>query len=362
MRFQVQKTRQTQTSFWSRFRDNLSSDFAIDLGTANSRVFVNGKGIVINEPTVVAMHNVTNSIVAIGSSAHAMLGRTPQNISIIEPLSRGVISDFETTEALLKHFVGRAKHSTRKTFGLLFSRLILSIPSGVTEVERKAMADVARTAGLRKVILVEEPMAAAIGAELPIREAKASMVVDFGGGVTEISVLSWQGIVHSRLLPIAGDELDEAIVDWVRQEKNLFIGKQTAEELKRKIVQPSDIHEVNLETTVSGRDIATGLPKESIVSQVAIYEAIIPLLRRISEAIRELIEDTPPELVADLVKGGMVICGGGALLPGLSQFLANELKINVRVAENPQLCVILGLSKILNDAELLSEVEVTWNK
>mgnify|MGYP000085468378 CR=1 FL=1 len=331
-----------------------SCDLGIDLGTANTLVLVRGKGIVINEPSVVAIHQKTKKVLAVGAEAKRMVGRTPANIVAVRPLKDGVISDFDVTEAMLKYFIGKV----HQRFGLLpRPRVVIGIPSGVTEVEKMAVHDAARNAGAREAHLIEEPMAAAIGAGLPVTEATGSMIVDIGGGTTEVAVISLGGIVVSRSIRIAGDEMDQEIIQYVRQKYNLLIGDRMAEEVKIAAGSAYPLPE-EIVVTLRGRDLVTGLPKTVEISSVEIREAIASSVNAIVETVKEAIEETPPELVADLMAHGIVLAGGGALLKGLDQRLAQETKMRVYVADDPLTCVARGCGEALEEIEILRKVEV----
>jgi rod shape-determining protein MreB len=332
-------------------------ELAIDLGTANTRIHLKGKGIVLQEPTVIAQQQKTNMIMAVGHQAEQMMGRAPKNITISRPLAHGVISDFDMTQALLAFLFDKLRRAPGQVPLPKFPRVLIGIPAGVTEVERKAVIDAGLAAGARRVFIVEEPIAAAIGAGLPISKATASMILDIGAGTSEIAIVSGGGIVTSRSLPVAGDELDDAIVNWIRESKNVLTGHKTAEELKRQMSLNRDIEG---ELPVRGRDLTTGLPREISINKSELVEALKHPLEQIIDMVREIIEETPPELVADLVPTGLVLSGGGSLLHGLDQYLADVLHIPVRVAENPELAVIKGLALILEDTSLLESLQIPW--
>lgn len=335
------------------FFNNVSHDIGIDLGTAYSLVYVKGKGIVINEPSVVAINKKTKQILAIGEEAKKMVGRTPGHIVAIRPLVDGVISDFEVTEAMLKHFIDRVH---RVKFSLVpRPRMVIGIPYGVTEVERRAVEEGAISAGARQVFLVEEPLAAAIGARLPIQEPSGSLIVDIGGGTTEVAVISLGGIVISRSLRVAGDELNEDIINFAREQYNLLLGERTAEEIKLKIGSAHSLDK-ELETTMRGRDLVSGLPKEILVSSEQIRQALNKSLNQIVEAVKTTVEETPPELLADIMDRGIVLAGGGALLRGLDKLLAEVTQIKVHIADDPLTCVVRGTGLVLEDLDSLREV------
>lgn len=340
----------------NKFFGLFSKDIGIDLGTANTLVYVRGRGILINEPSVVAVNQKTGQIVAVGSEAKKMVGRTPGYISAVRPLKEGVISDFEVTEEMIRYFVQRVHKETSSFFPR--PRVVIGIPSEVTEVERKAVEDATKNAGAREVYLVEEPMAAAIGVRLPVQEAIGSMVVDIGGGTTDIAVISLGGIVVSRNLRIAGDRLNEDIIRFARDEYKLLLGERTAEEIKIAIGSASELN-ASLETVMRGRDLATGLPKEIVVDDSEIRRAMRHSVNTIVSAIKEAVEATPPELVADIMTRGVVLVGGGALLRGLDKKIQDESKINVNVADDPLTAVARGTGIILENIDGLREVLVS---
>jgi rod shape-determining protein MreB len=338
----------------SAFLGMFSHDIGIDLGTANTLVLVRGKGIVINEPSVVAVNKKTKRVLAIGAEAKRMVGRTPANIVAVRPLKDGVISDFDVTEQMLKYFIGKV-HSQ---LGLIpRPRVVVGIPSGVTEVEKMAVHDAARNAGAREAHLIEEPMAAAIGAGLPVTDATGSMIVDIGGGTTEVAVVSLGGIVVSRSIRVAGDEMDQEIILYARQKHNLLIGERMAEEVKIAAGSAHPLPEEKM-VTLRGRDLVTGLPKSIEVSSVEIREAISSSVAQIVDAVRTTIEETPPELVSDLMAQGIALAGGGALLAGLDERLSHETKMRVYRAEDPLTCVVRGTGEALEEIEILKKVEV----
>ena len=333
-------------------RGLFSSDMAIDLGTANTLVMVRGRGIVIDEPSVVAIDRVSKRILAIGDEAKRMVGRTPANIVAVRPLRDGVISDFEVTEKMLSYFI-RAVHD--RTF-LAQPRVVVGVPSGVTEVEKRAVHDAALNAGARACYLIEEPMAAAIGAGLPVMEAAGCMIVDIGGGTTEVAVVSLGGMVVSTSVRVAGDEMDQDIISYARQVHNLLIGERTAEDIKKSAgsAAPLDPEEM---VVLRGRDLATGLPKAVEVSTVEIRDALAGSISAIVEAVRSSIEITPPELVSDLMAHGIALAGGGAALRGLDRRLSQETRFPVYVAEDPLLCVVRGAGEVLEEQEMLAKVQ-----
>ena len=336
-----------------------SKDIGIDLGTANTLVYVKGRGIVINEPSVVAVNKKTGQIIAIGTEAQKMVGKTPGFIVASRPLVSGVVSDFEITEQMLKYFIDRVH---KESFTLVpRPRVVIGIPSGVTEVERRAVEDAAFNAGAREVYLIEEPMAAAIGARLPIYDPKANLVVDIGGGTAEVAVISLGGVVASRSLRVAGDKLNEDIVQYIKDELRLLIGERMAEEIKISVgsVWPQD---EDLEMDISGRDAVTGLPKEMRISSDEIRKALMRSTRMIVNAIKDTIEDTPPELISDLTKKAVYLAGGGSLLRGLDVLLSHEIKLPVKIIDDPLTAVVRGCGIVLEDVDKLSDILIRDNK
>ena len=337
-----------------------SHDIGIDLGTVNTLVLVKGKGILIREPSVVTVHKKSRQVLAIGSEAKRMLGRTPAAIEAVRPLREGVISDFDTTEAMLRYFIQKVHKNPKTGFYLPKiprPRVVVGIPSGVTEVERRAVQDACLSAGAREAYLIEEPMAAAIGAKLIVDEPEGVMIVDIGGGTTEIAVISLGGSVISRSLRVAGDEMDQDIVSYMRTRYGLLIGERTAEEVKMDIGSAWQIE--HKEAVVRGRDLGTGLPKSLKISSDEIREALTPTVTQILSAIQKSLEETPPELLGDIVERGIVLAGGGALLKGLDKRIAEETKIPVWIADDPLTCVVRGCGMVLDDLDLLSRVKVT---
>ena len=332
-----------------------STDLAIDLGTANTLVYVKGSGIVLDEPSVVAVHTdnrLKNRVLAVGSEAKNMLGRTPGNIVAIRPMRDGVIADFEVTEAMLRHFIQKVHN--RRTF--IRPRIIIAVPSGITQVEKRAVRESAESAGAREVFLVEEPMAAAIGADLPITEPTCNMVVDIGGGTTEVAVISLAGIVYSRSIRIAGDKMDAAIIQYIKRKYNLLIGERTAEFIKTTIGNAYPDTQ-DLETIeVKGRDLVSGIPKILSIDSEEIRVSISEQIDALVEIIKMALEQTPPELAADIVDRGIVLAGGGALLKNLDKLLKEETGLPITVTENPLSTVVLGCGKILDNIEILKQV------
>jgi len=332
-----------------------STDLAIDLGTANTLVYVKGSGIVLNEPSVVAVHTdnrLKNRVLAVGSEAKNMLGRTPGNIVAIRPMRDGVIADFEVTEAMLRHFIQKVHN--RRTF--IRPRIIIAVPTGITQVEKRAVRESAESAGAREVFLVEEPMAAAIGADLPITEPTCNMVVDIGGGTTEVAVISLAGIVYSRSIRIAGDKMDAAIIQYIKRKYNLLIGERTAEFIKTTIgnayPDPQDLETIE----VKGRDLVSGIPKILSIDSEEIRVSISEQIDALVEIIKMALEQTPPELAADIVDRGIVLAGGGALLKNLDKLLREETGLPITVTEDPLTTVAIGSGKILENIEILKQV------
>ncbi len=330
-----------------------SKDMGIDLGTSSTLVYVKDQGIVINEPSVVAINNRTEKIIAVGEDAKTMLGKTPQHITVTKPMVDGVISDFEVTEKMIKYFIEKV-HRESMTF-VPRPRVVIAIPLDVTEVERKAVEDAVLRAGASEVWLIEEPMAAAIGAGLPIQEATGSMIVDLGGGTTEIAVISLSGIVSWRSLKLAGDKLDEAIIQYARDKFNLLLGQRTAERIKIQVGSVLPLNQT-LEAVMRGRDLITGLPKEVHITDSNVREAIVKPMKIIVDSIKATIESSPPELVSDLYEKGMVLTGGGALIRGLDELISKETKMPVYITDEPLTAVVRGAGKILDDLEHLKEV------
>ena len=326
-------------------------DMGIDLGTANTLVFVKGKGIVLREPSVVAMNNVTKKTLAVGSEAKLMIGRTPGNIVAIRPLKDGVIADFDTAQTMMKNLI--EKVTTKNAFKS--PRIIVCYPSGVTEVEKRAIEEATKLAGARDVVLMEEPMAAAIGAGLPVSEPTGSMIVDIGGGTTEVAIISLGGIVTSKSLRVAGDELDQSIISYIRKEFSLMIGERTAEQVKMEIGSAYKLEgEEEMLMEIKGRDRITGLPKIVEISESQVREALKEPVYAIIESIKTTLEKTPPELAADIMEKGIMLAGGGAYLRGLDVLINKETNMPVHIAESPLDCVVLGAGKALEDFDKIS--------
>ncbi|MFH1098487.1 MAG: rod shape-determining protein [Candidatus Uhrbacteria bacterium] len=342
-------------SFLRRFPPWFGHAIGIDLGTANTLVFIRDRGIVINEPSVVAVNNRNGQIIAVGDEAKAMVGKTPAHITATRPLVHGIISDFEVTEKMLRYFIEKVEGGRRFSFAR--PRVIIGIPLDVTEVERKAVEDATLAAGARDVFLIEQPLAAALGARLPIEESVGSMVVDIGGGTTDIAVISLGGIVTSRSLRVAGDEFNRNIVQYARDHFNLALGERNAEVIKMRIGTAAPPTEA-MEMPMRGRDIISGLPKEIIVNDAQIREATQRSVHAIIDGVHATLETTPAELVADIYERGMVLTGGGALLRGLDEVIAASSQVHVRIADDPLTCVVRGTGLLLDNADLLREVRV----
>ena len=331
-----------------------SNDLAIDLGTANTCVYVKGKGIVLREPSVVAVkkdNRGNNQVLAVGSEAKRMLGRAPGNIRAIRPMKDGVIADFEVTEAMLRYFISKV-HNQRR---LVRPRIMICVPTGITQVEKRAVKESALSAGAREVFLIEEPMAAAIGANLPIQEPTANMVVDIGGGTTEVAVISLSGIVYSRSVRVGGDKMDEAILRHVKRKYNMLIGESTAEEIKIQIASAYPMEEEK-EIEVKGRDLVTGIPQTIIITSEEVRKAIAEQVDAIVQAVRQALEQSPPELAADVVERGIVLTGGGALLRGLDQLLREDTSLPIFSVDDPLATVVMGTGIALDNMRTMREV------
>lgn len=338
--------------FWSK-------DIGIDLGTANTLVYVRGKGIIINEPSIVAVNQKTGKILAIGEEAKKMVGRTPGYIMVSRPLVSGVVSDFEVTEQMLKYFIDRVHQEGFALFPR--PRVVVGIPSGVTEVERRAVEDATYNAGAREVYLIEEPMAAAIGARLPVQDAVANVIVDIGGGTTEVAVISMGGVIASRSLRIAGDKLSEDIVRYMREQKNLLIGDATAENLKIMLGSAAPLED-ELEGTVRGRDLVSGLPKELAITSYDLREAMQRSIALIVASVKNTIEETPPELTADLINRHIYLAGGGAMMRGLDRLIAQETQLFVKIVDDPLTAVARGCGFVLENVDQLKNVLVSTER
>ncbi len=337
-----------------KFFKFFSNDLAIDLGTATTMVYCKNKGIVLHEPSIVAKNTITGKIEAVGKEAKEMLGRTPGNIVAIRPMKDGVIADFEVTEQMLNYFIRKA-HS--RTY-MVRPRIVISVPSEITQVEKRAVKDSALRAGASEVVLVEQAMAAAIGAGLPITEASGNMIVDVGGGTTDVAVIALAGIVYSRSIRIAGNEMDEAIILYIKKKYNLLIGERTAEQIKIEIGSAYPL-EKPLKMEIKGRDLVEGVPKTIVVNDEEIREALAEPVQAIIETVRVALERTPPELSADIMDKGIVICGGGSLLKNFDQRLREETGLPVSIAENPMACVALGTGRMLSDFSLLKRIAIS---
>ena len=331
-----------------------SNDMGIDLGTASTLVYIKNQGIVLCEPSVVAIQAGTSNVLAVGEEAKRMLGRTPGNIVAIRPMRNGVIADFEITEAMLRYFIKKVHNSRR----LVRPRMVIAIPSGITEVEKRAVKDSALHAGAREVYMVEEPVAAAIGVGLPIQEPSGSMIIDIGGGTTEMAVISLAGIVFSKSIRTAGDEMDVSIINYLKKTYNLMIGERTAEEIKMKIGSAYPLDE-EMTMEVRGRDLVAGLPKMISISSEEVRESLAEPIAQIVEAIRITLERTPPELSADLMEKGLILAGGGALLRGLDKLISEETGLPVHIADDPLTAVALGTGKVLSEIRYLKRLAVT---
>ncbi|RKX60519.1 MAG: rod shape-determining protein [Thermodesulfobacteriota bacterium] len=340
---------------FSKILSKFSKDLAIDLGTANTLIYLKGRGIILNEPSVVAIKDsgLYKKILAVGEEAKKMIGRTPGIIKAIRPLREGVIADFEVTEAMIRYFIQKVHNRGY----LVKPRIIISVPTGTTQVERRAVKESAESAGAREVYLIEEPMAAAIGAGLPITEPVASMIVDIGGGTTEVAVISLGGIVVSHSIKIAGDKIDEAILQHIKRKYNLLIGESTAEQIKIQIgnVKPEEPYET---MEIKGRDLVTGIPKTITISSKEVQEAIKEPIGAIIQVIKDVLEETPPELSADIVDTGISLSGGGALLKNLDKLIEEETKLPVKIVEDPLSCVALGAGKALEEIDRLKEIMI----
>jgi len=335
----------------SWFSNFLSNDVAIDLGTANTLVFVKGNGIVLNEPSVVAVDSSTRKAYAVGADAKSMLGKTPDHIEAIRPLKDGVIADFEITELMLREFI--RKSQKKKLF--IRPRIVIAVPSGITEVEKRAVRDSAEHAGARDVFLISEPIAAAIGVGLPVDKPAGNMIIDIGGGTTEIAVIALDGIVSDSSIRVAGDEMDEAIVQYVKKTYNLLIGEQTAETIKMRIGTASKpAKELSME--VKGRDLVAGIPKTLRLTSEEIREALAEPISQIVEALKQALEETPPELAADIVDRGIVMTGGGSLLKGLDALFKEQTNLPINVVDDPLSCVVLGAGKILDNVHAYDRI------
>lgn len=339
------------SNFLNKIYNTFSNDIGIDLGTANTLVHMRGSGVVINEPSVVALNTKTSRVVAVGNQAREMLGRNPGHIDVVRPLVDGVISDFDVTEEMLSYLIKKAEKASPKFFR---PRVVVGVPSGITNVEHRAVYDAAHNAGAREVYIIEEPMAAAIGLELPVHEPVGSMVIDIGGGTSDIAVISLGGIVQSKNLKIAGDKLNTDIMHYLRDEFKILIGEKTAEDIKMKI--GAILTEQSLESEVRGRDIITGLPRQILINNRDIREAITDSIRVLVEGVKEVLEQTPPEVVSDVMQRGIHLVGGGAMIRGLDQLLEHELEIPIHVNNEPLFSVVYGTGIVLDDVDRYREI------
>ena len=339
--------------FWpaSKIFGFFSNDLAIDLGTANTVIYVRDQGIVLDQPSVVAVKSSTNEVLAAGNNAKSMLGKTPESIIACRPMRDGVIANYELTESMLRYFI-REVHNNRKA--LVRPRMIIGVPSGITQVEKRAVEDSAKQAGAREVYTIIEPMAAAIGAGLPVEEPAANMVVDIGGGTTEVAIISLKDVVYCKSARVGGDEMDKAIVQYVKRKYNLLVGERTAEDVKIRIGTAILSDESN-KVEIKGRDLVTGVPKTIILSDAEVFESLAEPISVIIDAVRSALENAPPELSSDLVDRGIIMCGGGSLLKNLDMLISKETGLPVRVAENPLLSVVLGAGKVLDELDFFRE-------
>ena len=343
---------------FDKFLSLFTHDIGIDLGTSTTLVSVRGQGVVINEPSVVAVNKNTKKVLAVGVDAKRMIGRTPANIVAVKPMADGVISDFDSTEAMIRYFIYKVYEYYPKMFKLTKPRVVIGIPSSITEVEARAVIDAAVSAGARKVYIIEEPMAAAIGSRLPIDDAAGSMIVDIGGGTTDIAVISLGGIVVDNTIRVGGNELDEEILNYIKYKYNLLIGSKMAEDVKIAIGSAVTM-KPEKELDVKGRDMLTGLPRTIKLSSIEVREAMLKVLEKISDAVRGALEKTPPEILADLLERGIVLAGGGALIYGIDRFFEERLKTPVIITEDPIKAVVRGTEVLLEELELLERIQIS---
>lgn len=336
----------------NKFYSLFSNDIGIDLGTANTLVYLRGRGIVLNEPSIVALNQKTGQIVAIGKQAKEMLGRTPKHITAIKPLVDGVISDFEVTEEMLSYLINKAQKNSRKILG---PRVVIGVPSGITNVETRAVRDAAKNAGAREVHILEEPMAAMIGIRLPVHKPVGNMIIDIGGGTSDIAVVSLGGIVNSKNIRIAGDKLNSDIVSYIRSEFKILIGERTAEELKIAVCSVIENDEP-IEAIARGRDLVTGLPREVVITDSDIHEAISNSINHIVDSIKEVLETTPPEVLSDVMQSNIFVVGGGALIKGISKMLNDVLKVPVLIADDPLTAVVRGTGVVLENIDEFEDI------
>ncbi len=328
-----------------------SNDMAIDLGTANTVIYVKNRGVVLNQPSVVAVKSTSNEVLAAGDKAKCMLGKTPESITASRPMKDGVIANFELTESMLRYFISEV-HNNRRT--LVRPRMIIGVPSGITQVEKRAVEDSAKQAGAREVFTIMEPMAAAIGSGLPVNEPTGNMIVDIGGGTTEVAIISLKDIVYCKSVRVGGDEMDQAIVQYVKKKYNLLIGEKTAEDIKMKIGTAMLTDEVK-QVEIKGRDLVTGVPKTARLTSLETFEALTEPISIIVDAVRSALENTPPELSSDLVDRGIMLSGGGSQLKNLAELLSKETGLPVKVAQDPLLCVVLGAGQVLEELDNFRE-------
>ncbi len=340
---------------WGKAMGVMSDDIGIDLGTANTLVYVNGRGIVINEPSMVALNQKTGQVVAVGADAKRMLGRTPAHIIAVQPLVDGVISDFEVTEEMLGYLIRKAQNGKSRMLG---PRVVIGVPSGITSVEVRAVQDAARNAGARQVYIVEEPMAAAIGIRLPVKDPSGSMIIDIGGGTSDIGIISLGGLVNAKNVRIAGDKLNDDIINYIRGEFKILIGTKSAEDLKIAVASVVE-GETPIEATVRGRDLVSGLPREVIITDADLREAIAGSIDQLIDAVKEVLETAPPEVVSDVMRRGIYLAGGGALIRGLADLLSEHLGVPVYVADDPLTAVVRGTGMILEDLSHYEEALIT---
>ncbi len=345
------------SGFWKLVTD----DIGIDLGTANTKIAIAGAGIIATEPSVVAMNTNTKEILAVGATAKKMLGRTPANIVAVRPLKDGVISDFDATRDMIEYFIGLAFSKSKKFIKIPRPRIIIGVPSSSSEIGRKAVRDAAKNAGARDVFVIEEPMAAAIGSGLPTNEAVGSMIVDIGGGTTDIAIISLGGIVVDKTIPVAGDQMDQEIVKYVRHKYNLLIGERMAEDIKMTIGSAFPLKK-ELTYEVRGRDLLQGVPRTLTISSVEVREAIMVQLNQVMNAISDALEEAPPEILADIGGAGIVCAGGGALISGIKDSFEEKVKMKFVVADNPIECVVRGTQLLLEDIDLLEKVKANYNE
>jgi rod shape-determining protein MreB and related proteins len=344
---------------FNRLWDHISYDIGIDLGTANTLVYVRDKGVLIREPSVVTIHKKSKEILAVGSEAKRMLGKTPSTISAVRPLRNGVISDYYVAQKMLSYFINRIHEMPSNWPKLPKPRVVLGVPQGVTSVERRAVIDAAKSSGAREAYLLEEPMASAIGIGLPVLEPQGTMIVDMGGGTSEIAVISLGGIVVNKSLRVAGDEMDTEIVNYAKNKYNLLLGERTAEDIKFNIGNVIEFEkEDKMKAVFRGRDLKTGLPRSIEIAPAEIREALRVSVYSIIDAVKDAIEETPAELVPDILKNGITLAGGTSLLRGMDKLMAYELRVPVRIADDPLTCVVRGCGKVLDDRELLEKVSI----